>query len=100
MLGLKGEVTPEDFGAVRQGLDPRTGEFLCQRHSADRIASNGEEQSKARFLYDMTFSAPKSVPVMTIVGGDERLIAAHETAVREAQEEAEKFSATRVRPAA
>ena len=82
---------------MRQGLDPQTGEFLRQRHGADRIASNGEEQSKARSLYDMTFSAPKSVSVMAIVGGDERLVAAHGTAVREALEEAEKYSATRVR---
>ena len=97
LLGLKGEVTSEDFEAVRQGLDPQTGEFLRQRHGADRIASNGEEQSKARSLYDMTFSAPKSVSVMAIVGGDERLVAAHKTAMREALEEAEKYSATRVR---
>ena len=97
LVGLKGEVTSEDFEAVRQGLDPRSGEFLRQRHSADRIASNGAEQSKARSLYDMTFSAPKSVSVMAIVGGDERLVAAHENAVREVLEEAEKYSATRVR---
>jgi len=97
LLGIKGEVTSEDFEAVRQGLDPRTGEFLRQRHSADRIASNGAEQSKARSLYDMTFSAPKSVSVMAIVGSDGRLVAAHKTAVSEALEEAEKYSATRVR---
>src|ERR1700678_1725969 len=97
LLGLKGEVTSEDFEAVRQGLDPQTGEFLRQRHGADRFASNGEEQSKARSLYDMTFSAPKSVSVMPIVGGDERLLAAHATAVREALEEAEKYAATRGR---
>jgi conjugative relaxase-like TrwC/TraI family protein len=97
LLGLKGGVASEDFEAVRQGLDPQTGEFLRQRHGADRIASNGEEQSKARSLYDMTFSAPKSVSVMAIVGGDERLVAAHGTAVREALREAEKYSATRVR---
>ena len=45
----------------------------------------------------MTFSAPKSVSVMATVGGDERLATAHETAVREALQEAEKSSATRVR---
>jgi conjugative relaxase-like TrwC/TraI family protein len=77
LLGLKGEVAPEDFEAVRQGLDPQTGEFLRQRHGADRIASSGEEQSKARSLYDMTFSAPKPVSVMAIVGGDERLVRNH-----------------------
>src|SRR5438045_8874543 len=92
LLGLKGEVTSEDFKVVRQGLDPQTREFLRQRHGADRIASNGEEQSKARSFYDMTFSAPKSVSVMAIVGGDERLVSAHETAVHEALEEAEIFS--------
>src|ERR1700685_4111161 len=97
LLGLKGEVTSEDFEAVRQGLEPQTGEFLRQRHGADRIASNGEEQSKARSLYDMTFSAPKSVSVMAIVGGDDRLFTAHATAVREALQEAEQYSPTRVR---
>jgi conjugative relaxase-like TrwC/TraI family protein len=97
LLGLRGKATSEDFEAVRQGLDPQMGEFLRQRHSADRIGSNGAEQSKARSLYDMTFSAPKSVSVMAIVGGDERLVAAHEAAMREALGEAEKYSATRVR---
>ena len=34
---------------------------------------------------------------MALVGGDDRLIAAHVTAVRETLQEAEKYSATRVR---
>jgi TrwC relaxase len=45
LLALKGEVASEDLEAVRQGLDPQTEEFLRQRHGADRIASNGKEQS-------------------------------------------------------
>jgi conjugative relaxase-like TrwC/TraI family protein len=97
LLGLSGTVSSEDFESLRQGLDPKTGEFLRQRQGSDRISADGAEQSKARSLYDMTFSAPKSVSVMAIVGGDERLIAAHETAVRETLQEAEKYSATRVR---
>jgi conjugative relaxase-like TrwC/TraI family protein len=97
LLGLSGRVSSEDFESLRQGLDPETGEFLRQRQGSDRISSDGAEQSKARSLYDMTFSAPKSVSVMAIVGGDERLIAAHQTAVRETLQEAEKYSATRVR---
>jgi conjugative relaxase-like TrwC/TraI family protein len=97
LLGLPGKVTSADFESVRQELDAATGEFLRQRHGADRISTDGAEQSKTRSLYDMTFSAPKSVSVMAIVGGDERLIAAHQTAVREALDEAEKYSATRVR---
>ena len=36
-LGLHGELQPEQFEAIRQGLHPETGEFLRPRHSADRI---------------------------------------------------------------
>lgn len=97
LLGLRGEVTREHFEAIREGLHPETGEFLRPRHSADRTTDDGNEQSKARSLYDLTFSAPKSVSIQAIVGGDERLIAAHDKAVREALVESEKYAATRVR---
>ena len=97
LLGLRGEVTREQFEAVREGLHPETGEFLRPRHSADRIDANGSEQSKGRSLYDLTFSAPKSVSIQALVGGDERLIAAHDKAVREALAEAENYAAARVR---
>ncbi len=97
LLGLRGEVTREQFEAVREGLHPESGEFLRPRHSADRIAENGSEQSKGRSLYDLTFSAPKSVSIQALVGGDERLIAAHDRAVREALTEAENYAAARVR---
>jgi conjugative relaxase-like TrwC/TraI family protein len=97
LLGLRGEVTREQFEAVREGLHPETGEFLRPRHSGDRISLDGSEQSKGRSLYDLTFSAPKSVSVQALVGGDERLVAAHDKAVREALTEAESHAATRVR---
>ena len=35
LLGLEGIVTMEAFDAIRLGNDPKTGEFLRQRHSAD-----------------------------------------------------------------
>ena len=82
-------VTRKQFEAVREGLHPETGEFLRPRHSADRTNVDGSEQSKARSLYDLTFSAPKSVSVQALVGGDERLVAAHDKAVRETLAEAE-----------
>ena len=97
LLGLRGEVTQEQFEAVREGLHPESGEFLRPRHSADRIDANGSEQSKGRSLYDLTFSAPKSVSIQALVGGDERLISAHDKAVREAITEAENYAAARVR---
>lgn len=97
LLGLRGEVTREQFEAIREGLHPETGEFLRPRHSADRTTDNGNEQSKARSLYDLTFSAPKSVSIQALVGGDERLVTAHDKAVRETLAESEKYTATRVR---
>jgi len=38
LLGLAGEVRSEDFEALREGRDLKTGEFLRQRRSADRTA--------------------------------------------------------------
>jgi conjugative relaxase-like TrwC/TraI family protein len=97
LLGLRGNVTREQFESVREGLHPETGEFLRPRHSADRTNGDGSEQSKARSLYDLTFSAPKSISVQAMVGGDERLIAAHDKAVTEALAEAENYAGSRVR---
>lgn len=97
LLGLIGNVKIEDFESVRQGLDPRKGEFLRQRRSVDRLAIDGTRLARGRSLYDFTISAPKSVSVMAMVGGDERLTAAHRTAVEEAIREIERHAATRVR---
>jgi conjugative relaxase-like TrwC/TraI family protein len=97
LLGLNGTVTHEQFEAVRQGLHPETGEFLRPRHSADRIATDGQLESKARSLYDLTFSTPKSVSVQALVGGDDRLLEAHRHAVNVALQEAERYAGARVR---
>src|SRR5437667_3967483 len=97
LLGLGGEVKSDDFEALREGLDPETGEFLRQRKSADRVDSDGKTRSHGRHLYDFTISAPKSVSIMAILGGDKRLIDAHEKAVAEALQELETHAATRVR---
>src|ERR1700693_4441921 len=99
LLGLDGPVKTEDFEALRQGLDPRTKEFLRARHSADRMAADGTKLARGRSLYDFTISAPKSVSVLAIVGGDHRLIEAHRAAVAEALNEAETYAASRVREA-
>ncbi len=96
-VGITRNVTHEQFEAIREGSHPETGEFLRPRHGADRTNGDGSELSKARSLYDLTFSAPKSVSVQAIVGGDERLVAAHDKAVREALAEAEIHAAARVR---
>jgi conjugative relaxase-like TrwC/TraI family protein len=97
MLGLKGSVRREDFEALRQGLDPRDGEFLRQRQGADRVDSEGETRSRARHLYDFTFSAPKSVSIMAVLCRDERLREAHTAAVAAALREVERYASARVR---
>jgi conjugative relaxase-like TrwC/TraI family protein len=97
LLGLSGEVQSEQFEALRQGLDPQSGEFLRQRHSADRTAADGSTQSRGRNLYDFTISAPKSVSIMAKLGGDARLTEAHQKAVQEALKELECQAASRVR---
>jgi conjugative relaxase-like TrwC/TraI family protein len=61
------------------------------------MASDGTTQSHGRTLYDFTISAPKSVSIMAILGGDHRLIDAHERAVSEAFQELEARAAVRVR---
>ena len=97
MLGLAGEVQSEQFEALRQGVDPQSGEFLRQRHSADRTAADGSTQSRGRNLYDFTISAPKSVSIMAQPGGDARLVEAHKKAVEETLTELEHRAASRVR---
>ncbi|HKV81568.1 MAG TPA: MobF family relaxase [Candidatus Sulfotelmatobacter sp.] len=97
MLGLAGEVQSEQFEALRGGLDPQSGEFLRQRHSADRTAADGSTQSRGRNLYDFTISAPKSVSIMTQLGGDTRLVEAYRKAVQEALKELEYHAASRIR---
>ena len=97
LLGLQDDVQQKDFEALREGFDPGTGVFLRQRQSADRTGADGEVQSHGRHLYDFTLSAPKSVSIMAIVGGDQRLVEAHKRAVAEALQELEHHAATRVR---
>ena len=80
-LGLAGEVQLEHFEAIRQGLHPETGDYLRPRHSADRLAPDGQTESRGRHLYDFTISAPKSVSIMAVLGEDDRLVEAHRRAV-------------------
>ena len=102
LLGLEGAVTMEEFDAIRQAIDPSTGEFLRQRKSADRYATverNGEEVLEkiqtSRNLYDFTVSAPKALSVQAME--DPRLFAAHRAGVAEMAAEMERLAGARVR---
>src|SRR5580692_8053224 len=99
LLGLSGSVATEEFEALRQGLDPGTNEFLRVRRSADRKAVDGTNLAQGRSLYDFAISASKSVSILAIIGGDDRLIEAHRKAVSETLQEIETYAASRVRQA-
>jgi len=87
-LGLKGEVSREQFHALCENRNPESGERLTQRQL---------KEGQRRVFYDFTCSAPKSVSVLAVTLADERLATAHEEAARMAFRELETFAATRVR---
>lgn len=85
-LGLKGEVASADMDAVRQGKLP-DGSDLSRMVNGVNKHRNG---------YDLTFSAPKSVSVMALVGEDRRFIEAHNRAVAVVMQEVEKLVSARI----
>lgn len=85
-LGLKGDVANMDMDAVREGRLP-DGTDLSRM-------VNGV--NKHRSGYDLTFSAPKSVSVMALVGEDRRFIDAHNNAVKAVMQEVEQLVSARI----
>src|SRR5207249_613780 len=77
-------------------LHPRTGEKLTQRMNSSRTNQDGHEVANRRVFYDFTLSPPKSVSVVGLYQ-DDRILEAHNLAVRQAMTELEKFAETRVR---
>ncbi len=88
-LGLSGAVDREVFKDVLEGRLP-TGDTL------GRINAAGQKEHKPG--YDVSFSAPKSVSVAALVSGDDRLVEAHNDAVKTALDHIERECAvTRVK---
>ncbi|WP_079950038.1 conjugative transfer relaxase/helicase TraI [Salmonella enterica] len=85
-LGLKGEVANADMDAIRQGKLP-DGTDLSRM-------VNGV--NKHRSGYDLTFSAPKSVSMMILIGGDNRLLDAWNRSVENGMKEVEKLISARI----
>ncbi|MEW5832333.1 MAG: MobF family relaxase [Campylobacterota bacterium] len=149
-LGLKGEVSMDQFKALENGYDPsklnadqiktldqfakteaslrgqlekaidakdtskitelaaKTAELNSLRKEFDKevgpdakLVKDGKDEygfTTHRAGFDITFSAPKSVTIAGLVGGDERVIKAHEEAVKTAMGYIqENFAQTRVR---
>ena len=73
-LGLTGPVDPTTFRAVLEGKVPDgSGTELGRRGKDGEILHRPGR--------DLTFSAPKSVSIAALVGGDRRIVEAHDRAV-------------------
>jgi conjugative relaxase-like TrwC/TraI family protein len=96
---LKGPVHDEHFARLAEGQHPQTGEQLV-RHQASRTyeGKNGKEVTSVehRAGWDATFSAPKSVSITALVGGDDQVRLAHRESVRAAMEELERYMQARI----
>ena len=97
--GLIGEVREEHFQRLAEGQDPRTGERLV-RHQTARQTKDAQGRvvttMEHRAGWDATFSAPKSVSVTALVGGDMRVREAHRESVRVALNELEAYVQARL----
>ena len=83
-LGLRGPVDPDAFKSVLAGYVP----------DGPRLGKRGKDGSIAhRPGRDLTFSAPKSVSLVALIGGDKRIVAAHDRAVKRALDWVERNAA-------
>ena len=78
-LGLSGAVDPDAFKAILEG---NVDGIQLGRKVGDKI--------EHRPGVDLTFSAPKSLSILALVGGDKRLVEAHTEAVKETLNHIEK----------
>src|ERR1700677_1781372 len=98
-FGLVGTVSAEDFAKLSQGQHPQTGEQLVrQRASYEYQDADGKriKTMEHRAGWDATFSAPKSVSLTALVGGDERVRVAHRESVRVALDQLEHYTQARI----
>ena len=96
---LTGEVDAEHFARLSEGQHPHTEEQLV-RHQVARTYEGkfGREVISAehRAGWDATFSAPKSISLTALVGGDDRVREAHRESVRAALQELERYTQARI----
>lgn len=74
-LGLAGLVDPKQFRDLLEGRLPDSSSIRKTFDTRTSVKRHG---------WDFTFSAPKSVSMQAIIGGDKAIVEAHQKAVREA----------------
>ena len=98
-LGLSGEVSPLEFSRLAEGKNPTTEEQMVKHRTAMEYKNEDGTTTKAvehRAGWDATFSAPKSVSLTALVGGDDRVREAHRAAVTTALDELERYTQARI----
>jgi conjugative relaxase-like TrwC/TraI family protein len=98
-LGLIGAVSEEEFARLGQGEHPQSGEQLVKQRASYEYADASGRTVKTREHragWDATFSAPKSVSLTALVGGDDRVREAHRESVRTALEHLEHYTVARI----
>src|SRR3984957_7175150 len=98
-FGVAGAVSAEDFARLSQGQHPVTGEQLVRQRASYQYKDADGKTVKTmdhRAGWDATFSAPKSVSVTALVGGDDRVREAHRESVRTALEHLEYYTMARI----
>src|ERR1035441_1557598 len=97
--GLAGAIDSQYFARLSEGQNPHSGEQLV-RHRTGQEYTNAEGATikpvEHRAGWDATFSAPKSVSLTALVGGDDRVRAAHREAVTIALIELERYTQARI----
>src|SRR6202161_1195833 len=96
---LAGAVSEEHFARLADGQHPHTAEQLV-RHRVVQEYEGADGKTIApvehRAGWDATFSAPKSVSLTALVGGDDRVRDAHREAVNVALNELERYTQARI----
>lgn len=98
-FGLSGPVGALEFSRLAEGQHPASGEQLVQHRVAHEYKT---EQGRTvtpvehRAGWDATFSAPKSVSLTALVGGDDEVREAHRKAVAFALNELEHYTQARI----
>ena len=98
-FGLSGHVDAEQFARLSEGQHPITGEQLVKHRDGKEYTTEEGRTVKPvehRAGWDATFSAPKSVSLTALVGGDDRVREAHREAVTVALAELERYTQARI----
>ena len=91
--------TSEHFQRLAEGQDPFTGEQLVRHRAVCAYTNDRGQPVKTmahRAGWDATFSAPKSVSLTALVGGDARVRDAHRESVGVALDELERYVQARL----